>query len=1187
MNRTDPRRMLKEALLELQDLRRQLEAREEPEPERVAIIGTAARGGDKPARGRDSEFLLLETAWQALENAGRPPSALPRSRTAVFLGIADDQASSSARSTAQKVTAAFGFGGPVLTIAAGHTSALTAVHLACCSLVAGECDVALAGGIAPGAADCHLVVLKRLSQARQERDFIWAQVRGSHHGAGPELTALPELLSGAGLTAVDAAYVSRSENYHVPEAQQLWQSAHPAAGEYGDRALASVVRWVEGEPGQATGMAGLAAALAALHTGSGEAGSGPDAPAYELKVVLAGAFSTQEQLYVLLERAVLPPPAAAQPPYLTLLAAESQEALPARARDLAAYLEIRPDINLADAAYTTRAGRHHFGYRRAVLATERNQLLRELRSQSESDIPAELRLQPETKREVAFLFPGLGNHYLNMGRELLEREGVFRVAMERCALILRSYLGVDLRDLLYVEGGTPQNDNAAGAGLDLRLMLGRSGFAAGDGEAGERLPARLQQTAVAQPLLFTIEYALSQLLQYWGIRPAAMLGYSIGEYVAAHLAGVFTLEEALFLVATRARLIQELPPGKMLAVPLSETDIRARTGGRLTASAINGPDLCVVAGEPAAVDALAAELAAEAIATREVPATHAFHTDLMRPIGPAFLEALRQVRLRAPDVPYVSNVSGDWITAADAASPGYWLEHACRPVRFGEGVHTLATAGHDLLLEVGPGQALSSLVTGLSRDERGPAIQALPTMRYEYDRQSDTAVLYQAVAGLWQAGMAVDWERFDVAPGTRRVPLPAYPQPPVPPQASTGRQAIPDAGRPERPPAATSNGDLAAQNGTARANGYRAPADGVEQTLVGIWRRVLKIGDFDARRTFFELGGNSLLATQLIFQLRKAFQVDVSLRAVFEAPTIAGLVGVVRQQQGARQPLPPGGSERPDREAQVTTSSAFVQQECELPNGLVVACQSPAETAHFYEDIFQHRSYLRHGIALPEGATVFDVGANIGLFTLFVHLNCPGARIYTFEPAPPLFQLLQANVSRHGVNARLYPCALSRQAGTAALTFYPHSSGMSSLYPDLAEEKEALTAVLQNQVRRGQAEVAALLAHADDYLAERFRHETFTCPVRTLSEIVDETAVDRLHLLKIDVQKSELDVLLGIRDEHWPLIDQIVLEVHDAGGRLDTISRLLRQKAYQVTAEQDELYAGSPIYNVYARRVEG
>ena len=715
--------------------------------------------------------------------------------------------------------------------------------------------------------------------------------------------------------------------------------------------------------------------------------------------------------------------------------------------------------------------------------------------------------------KLVFVLPGLGNHYLNMGRGLYEREAVFREAVDACAELLHPHLGLDIREVIFV---TEETAVSSTNGLDLRKMLRR--------EAVSPAAERLRQTAVAQPALFTIEYALAQLLAARGIKPAALLGYSLGEYVAAHLAGVFSLADGLRLVAARARLIQALPAGKMLAVSLSEGEIRPFLTSDLSLSAVNGEALCVAAGPATAAEALADRLAQADIATQWLPTTHAFHTEMMRPIAADFLAAARAVTFQPPVIPYISNLSGDWIAPEQATDAAYWLEHSCQPVRFANGVAALRQAGYDHFVEVGPGQALTSLIISLNR---GAGVTAVPTMRYEYDGQADTAVFQQAV------------------------------------------QTLPE--------------------DTAVHETETAVMSEIEQQLYDIWCKLLKVEELDTRRTFFELGGNSLLATQLIFRLRKAFRVDVPLRTIFEAATIEALAGVVTNQLAVISNQSSVASDQlavasNQLSALSEQSSVVVGQEVTLPNGLAVLCQSKAEAAHFYEDIFEHRNYVQHGIELPPGSCVFDVGGNIGLFTLFVHLNYPGAKLFTFEPAPPLFALLQENVARHGVAAQLFPYALSREAGTAELTFYPQSSGMSSLYPDLDEERAVLQAIIDNQIRRGETELQPLLAHADDYFAERFRPETFTCVVKTVSEMMAETAVSHIQLLKIDVQKSEYDVLLGIQAADWPKIEQIVMEVHDIRGQLRTIKQLLADKGYRVIVEQDALYAGSVIYNLYAMR---
>jgi FkbM family methyltransferase len=255
-----------------------------------------------------------------------------------------------------------------------------------------------------------------------------------------------------------------------------------------------------------------------------------------------------------------------------------------------------------------------------------------------------------------------------------------------------------------------------------------------------------------------------------------------------------------------------------------------------------------------------------------------------------------------------------------------------------------------------------------------------------------------------------------------------------------------------------------------------------------------------------------------------------------------------------------------------------------LPNGLEVAYQGKAELEQIYDDIFEKRVYTQHGITLRNGDCVFDVGGNIGLFTLFVATGWPGARIWTFEPAPPLFAILSANTAPYRDRIHLFNCGLSSRPGEAELTFYPHTSGMSSFYPDEQAEREALRTLLHNEMARGKEGVGDLLQYEEELLAERLRHETWTCRLRTLSEVIHEEGITRIDLLKVDVEKAEMDVLSGLHEEDWGKVQQAVLEVHDMGDRLREVSGLFRSHGFTVALEQEDLYQGSDRWNFYAVR---
>jgi amino acid adenylation domain-containing protein/FkbM family methyltransferase len=258
-------------------------------------------------------------------------------------------------------------------------------------------------------------------------------------------------------------------------------------------------------------------------------------------------------------------------------------------------------------------------------------------------------------------------------------------------------------------------------------------------------------------------------------------------------------------------------------------------------------------------------------------------------------------------------------------------------------------------------------------------------------------------------------------------------------------------------------------------------------------------------------------------------------------------------------------------------TSTTEQQLFQLPNNLQIFHLNRTETQWLYNEIFVDQSYLKNGITLADGDCVFDVGANIGLFSLFVHQSCPNARVYAFEPIPPIFETLRNNITLYGLNTKLLNYGLSRENGKAEFTFYPHFSAMSGAYADSQEDEEVTRATLHNQ--------GELLAqYTDELLAGRFRSETFTCQLRTLSEVIRENAILRIDLLKIDVEKGELDVLEGIKEEDWQKIKQIVIEVHDRDGRLAQVIDLLKRHGYRLAVEQAELLANTGLYNIYATR---
>lgn len=732
---------------------------------------------------------------------------------------------------------------------------------------------------------------------------------------------------------------------------------------------------------------------------------------------------------------------------------------------------------------------------------------------------------------IAFLFPGLGDHYLDMAKDLYRDLPVFQRHVDRCADLLTPELGQDIREAIFPAGKEKKTETAGAPAVDLRRMLGR------DGGAQSSEEQRLNRTALAQPALFVIEYALAKLWQALGVRPEVMIGYSLGEYVAACLAGVLSLEDSLKLVARRAKLIEESPRGSMLAVMLPEARVVPLLTEQISLSAVNGPEFCVVAGQTAAVEALETTLTEQGMITRRVQSTHAFHSVMMEPLADAVTELVDGFTLRPPSIPYISNVTGKPITDEQATDPAYWARHLCSPVRFADGVASIG--GTHALLETGPGQTLSSMATTSRGSEPGTIVAS---MRHSLESQSDTAVLLKAFGRLWVANAKVDWDSLPVS-----------------------SLALPNTTTPASP--------------ESRAETDRELTD-TERRVVGLWARLLPGDSLPVDVSFFELGGNSLLATRLILRISREFGVELTLRRIYEMSTITKMATAI-------DALLSGSSDDNTATGEATGSTEGAGTDArprfELPNGLKVVHQNEAETLHFYEDIFDHRTYAKNGISIPDGATVVDVGGNIGLFTLFAHYEAKNVRIFTFEPAPPLFEILSRNATDHGANAKLFNIGISDAESEATLTFYPRSAGMSSFHPDEDEEKHNLRTIIANQQKAGIGEEVDA-RFVDELIDVRFEAVEFTARLRPLSAVIAEEGIDRIDLIKIDVQKCEQQVVDGIADKDWPKIQQMVLEAHDTGGRVAHLVALLESKGFTVLAEQDELYLGTDIHNIYATR---
>ncbi len=710
--------------------------------------------------------------------------------------------------------------GPAVNVQSACSTSLVAVHLACQSLLNCECDMALAGGVSiiipqktgylhqpemilspdghcrtfdaqaqgtVAGSGVGIVVLKRLKDAIADRDHIYAIIKGSainNDGAmkvgytAPSVSGQAAVIGEAQVLAgVDAETISYIEAHGTAtpigdpiEIAALTQAFTQSTDKKGFCAIGSV-KTNFGHLDTAAGVTGLIKTVLALQhrmlppslhfetpnpkidfanspfyvnttltewktnntprrAGVSSFGIGgtnahvilEEAPVLEQGRSCAGEQGRNYQLLV--------------------LSAKSANALEEATANLITHLKQHPELNLGDVAYTLSSGRRGFNHRRMLICHELEDAVKALSSLESKQVFTNY--TEITERSVVFMFPGQGSQYVNMAREIYQTETVFREQVDYCSEILQPLLELDLRHILY-----PSEEKI------------------------DEASKQLQQTAIAQPTLFVIEYALAKLWQSWEVHPVAAIGHGIGEYVAATLAGVFSLEDALSLVAARGQMMQQLESGAMLSVPLPADRVKSLLGPELSLAAINQPLQCVVSGSIAAVHALQNQLAAQSIECHLLHTNHAFHSEMMEPILEAFVERVKKVTLNPPKIPYISNLTGTWITVTQATNPDYYAQHLRSTVLFAQGVEKLLTTPEQILLEVGPRHTLTTLAK--RHPDKAATQTVLTSVRHPQEKQSDNRVLLTTLGQLWLAGVKVDWFGFYSQEEYYRLPLPTYP----------------------------------------------------------------------------------------------------------------------------------------------------------------------------------------------------------------------------------------------------------------------------------------------------------------------------------------------------------------------------------------------------------------------------
>lgn len=562
--------------------------------------------------------------------------------------------------------------------------------------------------------------------------------------------------------------------------------------------------------------------------------------------------------------------AANSQPQLLPLAAQTQAALEQSALELRDFLAANP-VDMADVARALQQGSGDWPFRRMIVCSGREDALAAFSEQKSQRL---LSGRADARRTPVLLLPGIGDHYVGMGHGLYAACDVFRETVDRCAWILEPLLGVDIRHVIY-PASESWKQVAQAKGIDLKRMLGR---AADDPPDDDTI--RLNATFFSQPALFTIEYAMARLWASLGVTPGALIGHSMGEYVAACLAGVLSPEDALRLIAVRARLVDALPQAVMLAVMLPEEELLPQLPADLCVSLINGPSHCVIAGPPESMAAFERTLTERGVIARRVQNGHAFHTRLMDPVVREFEAEVAKARLSPPRVPYISNVTGTWITAADATDPSYWVRHLTRPARFSEALHELWQLPDPMLIECGPGRTLTVLANQHPQ-RKGPLRGAIGSIRQRYENESDLQVLLGAVGRTWIAGTTVRWEGLPRENIVFASPPSSYWSAP-PPAASTPHPALPPATALATTPATDD-----------------AVASEREKELLAIWSRALGRDDIGVNDSFGALGGDSLSSIAALLEMKRVGVPDAISRGLYRGLTVRQMVRQEAEAGGA------------------------------------------------------------------------------------------------------------------------------------------------------------------------------------------------------------------------------------------------------------------------------------------------
>lgn len=899
--------------------------------------------------------VFLEICWEALERTGYDPARIagtvgiyagatfntyylnalhPRPKLRELVGSDQVMMGNEKDYLATRVAYKLNLKGPAISLDTACSSSLVAVCQACQSLLTYQCDMTLAGGVSVrspqqkgyyfqegniASPDGHtktfdesaqgtvfsngasLVVLKRLEDAVEDGDSIYAVIKGygmNNDGSqrvsfgAPGVEGQSEVVSLAqAIAGIEPDSVSYMEAHGTatPLGDPIEVAALTKAfREHTNRKQFCAIGSVKTNIGHldaAAGTAGLIKTALSLKNEILPPSLHFKRPNPKLDLENSPFFVNDAlrewkteggvprragvssfgtggtNAHVILEEPPQVEPSSPSRSWQTLLlSAKTPEALELATQNFAQFLSDNPDINLADAAFTLQTGRSEFAHRRSFICKDREDAIGLL---AKPDPRRVFTSQQGSKSPpVVFMFPGQGSQYFGMCSELYSLEKVVRETVDDCARLLEPDLNEDLREII---------------------------FSGADPDAATE---KLKQTKFTQPALFVVEYALARLWMSWGIKPAAMIGHSVGEYVAGCLAEVFSLEDALHLVAKRAQLVQSQPSGCMLAVRMSDEDIRPMINGSLSIAAVNAPKSCVISGPKESVLNFQERLASQKIDSLHLPTSHAFHSAMMDPVVEPFAELLRKTKLGSPKIPYVSNVTAKWITDQETTSPEYWAGHVRDTVRFADGISNLLEDSRYILLEVGPGRALSQLAK--QHPERSKEQLVVPTLGTT--NEPEGAAITTALSRLWGNGASVDWDAYYTDEKRHRIVLPTYPLVRTRFWPQSELEVTPTAETTLITPVCGVENEF---EGTSQSISNTSPTDSEQATPAistenrreSILNRLRSVmtelsgedqSSMDAEASFFELGFDSLFLTQTSQGFRSEFGIKITFRQLME-----------------------------------------------------------------------------------------------------------------------------------------------------------------------------------------------------------------------------------------------------------------------------------------------------------------